>query len=146
MVSDAIRSVAVPQECSEPCETGLLRGRDEAESTRCCPIALQETGEIPTTPEGAAQECEDAGKAVLPSMHESQKAQEDIDAQSRPYLPAHSLRAVTEETSQLQSLLDLLEERFDGPAATVKIGDTGRAPLQIVGEENHLLFASVDFH
>ena len=50
MITDAIRHVAVPQIYSESSEAGLLGGGYEAEAARCCPIALQETRLIPTTP------------------------------------------------------------------------------------------------
>src|ERR1039458_357332 len=146
MISGAIRNVAVPQECLESVETRLLRGGNESEGTRSCPIALQEAGEIPSTPEGAADQSEDAGKAVIPSMSKGEEAQEHIDQQSRPYLPADSVCAVTQEIGQLEGLLDLLKEGFDGPAATVKVGDTGRTPHHVVCEENHFLFNPVNFY
>jgi len=79
-------------------------------------------------------------------MSEGQKAQQHIDQQSRPYLPANGIGTVAQEISQLQGLLDLLEKGFNGPAATVKVGDTGRTPLHVVGEEYHLLFNPVNFH
>ena len=31
-------------------------------------------------------------------------------------------------------------------AAAAKVGDAGRAPLQVVGQKHHLHFAPVDFH
>ena len=79
MLSGAVRNVAVPQECSKSLETGLLRGGYEAEGARCCPIGLKEPGQIPSTPEGAEYQGENAGKAVMPSMSEGQEAQEHID-------------------------------------------------------------------
>jgi hypothetical protein len=145
MISDAIRNVAVPQEHSEALEAGLLRGGYEAEAARCCPIGLQEACQIPSTPEGAPQQGEKPGEAMTPVMQERLETKEHIDQQGCPYLPAHGIGAVAQEISQLQGLLDLLEEGFDGPAAAVEVGDAGGAPLQVVGEEDQFLFTSVDF-
>ena len=59
----------------------------------------------------------------MPSMSEGQEAQEHIDQKSRPDLPADSVGSVAQEIGQLQGLLDLLEEGFNGPAATVKVSE-----------------------
>ena len=117
-------NVALPQNGSKAVETGLLRGGYEAEGTRCSPIGLEQAGQIPAPPEGAAQQGEKTSEAVLPAMHESQETQEDIDQQGPPDLPAQGVGAVTRKIGGLKGLLDLLEEGFDGPAVAVKISDT----------------------
>jgi len=146
MISDAIRYVAVPREYSKPSKTGLLRGGYKAKAARCCPIGSQETREIPTTPESATQQSKKPDEAMTPVMQECLEAKEHIDQQCRPYLPANGVGTVAQEISELQSLLDLLEEGFNGPAATVKVGNAGRTPLQVIGEEDQFLFTSVDFN
>jgi len=146
MITGANRNVAVPQEYSKPIETGLLRGGYESKATRCCPIGLQEAGEIPSTPEGAPHQGKQPGKAMAPMMQECLETKEHINQQSRPYLPADSIGAVSQEISQLQGLFDLLEEGFDGPPAAVKVGDAGGTPLQIVAQEDQFLFTPVDFN
>ena len=54
--------------------------------------------------------------------------------------------AGAQEIRELERLLDLLEEGLDRPAAAVQVGDAGRAPLQVAGQKNHLLLATLDFH
>jgi len=79
MLSDAIMYVAVPQKCSKPLEIGLLRGGYESKATRRCPIAIEQTGQIPPSPQGSADHGEDSGKDVMPAMSEGQKPQQHID-------------------------------------------------------------------
>lgn len=50
------------------------------------------------------------------------------------------LVAYAQEVRQLQSLLELLEEDFDLPAAAAEIADGSRAPLEIIDQD---LFPSV---
>lgn len=84
-----------------------------------------------------AQEAKEPGEVVHPAAGPSEEAQQDKDEQSHPDLPVDGVGAVAEEVGQLQGLLDLIEERFDLPAATVQIGDTGVAPYEVIGEELH---------
>ena len=65
-------NVAVPQGKSKAVETGLLRGSYEPEGSRCCPIGLKEACQVPSPPEGAAHQGEQARKAMMPSMSEVQ--------------------------------------------------------------------------
>jgi hypothetical protein len=140
-----MRPRAVPRENLYSLETGLLRGGDEPESAGCCPIASQEAGQVPPPPQCGAQQGEEAGEAVMPAVDDSKKAQEHVNQERHPDLPAHGVGAVAEEVGELQGLLDLLEEDLNVPAAAVEIGNGLGAPLPVVGEENHLLFTSVDF-
>src|SRR5437762_8822875 len=99
---------AVPQKSSESLQAGLLRGGDKTETAIGCPIASQQRGKIPATPERGAQQGKEPDEAMIPIMQEGQKAQEHIDQQRRPHLPAHGIGAVTQEIGQLESLFDLL--------------------------------------
>jgi hypothetical protein len=146
MSSGAMGNVAVPQDRSETTETRLLRSSYKAEGTRRCPIALQQAGEVPAPPEGAPQKGKETGEAMLPAVNEGQEAQEHIDQQGCPDLPAYRIGAMAEEIRQLQGLLDLFEEGLDRPAVAVKVGNAGRTPFQVVGQKDHLLGLAVDFH
>ena len=88
---------AVPQDGSKAVKTRLLRGGYESEVARCCPIGLEQAGEVPAPPQRRADQCKKSGKAMMPSAYEGQKAQEHIDQQSRPNLPAHRIGAVAQE-------------------------------------------------
>ncbi len=54
---------------------------------------------------------------MRPLRQITQVAQQHIDQQGHPDLPAHGVGVVTQEIGQLQRLLDLLEEHFDLPPA-----------------------------
>src|SRR3990172_1680928 len=45
---------------------------------------------------------------------------------------------------QLKRLFDLLEENLDAPAALIEVHNTGRRPLQVVGDEGHDRILPVD--
>ena len=45
-------------------------------------------------------------------VEDGQKAQQHIDEQRRPHLPADGIGAVAQEVGQLEGLLDLLEEGY----------------------------------
>ena len=75
--------------------------------------------DIHRVPQQGAQQGEETGEAVRPLAAPGQKAQEDVDQQCRPYLPLDCILVVPEEAAQLERLLYLLEERFDGPASLV---------------------------
>ena len=100
--SGASANEAVPQGKSKAVKAGLLRGGDEAEVSRCCPIGFEQAGEVPTPPQRAAYEGKEPGETVMPAMRESQESQQHIDQQGRPDLPAHRIGAVAQEIGQLQ--------------------------------------------
>lgn len=127
-------------------EIGLGSGTDEAEVTVCCPIAFKQIGQVDFLPEGGSDEGKEAGKAVIPLTEERLVLEEDIREEGGPDLPSHGVGVVAKEASELKSLFDLLEESFDLPAASIKVSDRGWAPFEMVGEEDHGLFLSVDFH
>ncbi len=67
-----------------------------------------------------------------------EEAQQQVRQQSGPDLPFDSLLVVADEVGELERLLELLEERLDGPACAVELGDGARAPREVVGDEGHL--------
>lgn len=50
------------------------------------------------------------------------EAQQQINQQGRPDLPAHGVGVVAEEVGQLECLLEFLEEHFNAPAAAIQVG------------------------
>ena len=84
-----------------------------------------------------------ADKTVRPGVQKSLEAQQDIDQQGHPHLPAHGVGAVAEEIAELEGLLDLLEEDLDLPAAEVGHGCWG--PVEVVGQKLQHRFLAVEF-
>jgi hypothetical protein len=74
------------------------------------------------------------------------EAQEGVDQQSAEDLPADGIGVVPEEGAELQGLLELLEEDFDVPSATIEVALAGRAPVRVVGDKDHQALLSVDFN
>src|SRR5579864_993637 len=82
---------------------------------------------------------------MLPIREERLIAQQNVDQERHPDLPANGVGAVAQEITELKRLLDLLEKDFNRPAAAVKVGYALRTPFQVVGQEDHLLIAPIDF-
>src|SRR6266699_3919983 len=57
---------------------------------------------------------------MRPLRQETQVAQQHVDQERHPDLPAHRVGVVSQEIAQLQRLLDLLEEHFDLPPAPIR--------------------------
>ncbi|MEO8617648.1 MAG: hypothetical protein ABI600_21145 [Luteolibacter sp.] len=53
---------------------------------------------------------------------------------------------MTEETAELEALLDLFEKHIDVPAAAVEIAHGARAPLRVVSNEGHDPPRTFHFH
>jgi len=121
---------------------GFRRGYSSKAAT-CCPTAFQKSKQVQPLPKSGANQSEKPGEAASPARKECLIAQQQIAKQCTPDLPAHSISAVTQKICKLEGLLDLLEEHFDIPATTIKIGDTARAPLHIVCQELHFPLGSV---
>ena len=68
---------------------------------------------------------------------ESDKSKQDVKQHGRPELPTDSVLGVSEEVTDFEGLLDLFEEGFDTPAASIQVADAGSSPLKIIGQENH---------
>jgi len=123
----------------------LLRAGAHAVSVSCCPIEIGEVEKTESIPDNPAYEGEQARKAVRPLAFESEKAQQDVEQEGGPELPADGMLGITEEVADFEGLFYLLEEGLDPPAAAVQVADTGRSPVQIIGQKNHDSFLSVDF-
>src|SRR5882672_8924094 len=109
--------IGCPTALIEPCQIGLL-GRAEKASAACgYPIDFQQTAQFEFLPQRRAQQRKEPGEAVAPLAEPGAEAQQEIQQQCRPYLPAHRVGRVAQKVGQLERLLDLLEEHFDLPAA-----------------------------
>src|SRR5512135_2701710 len=115
--------IGCPTASSESCQIGLLRRAEKASAASGCPIDFQQTAQFELLPQRRAQQRKEPGEAVAPLAQPSTEAQQEIQQQRRPYLPAHRASRVAQKVGQLERLLDLLEEHFDLPAAPVEVGD-----------------------
>ena len=68
----------------------------------CCPIEIGEVEQSVLIPDDPANEGEQAGKTVRPLALEGDKAQQDIEQQGGPELPADGMLGVTGEVAQLE--------------------------------------------
>ena len=118
---------------AEAGKVGLLWSCAHAPSLTGCPIEAEELVELEAVPEDAADKGEEAGEAMGPFAEEGLEAEQDVEQERGPDLPADGIGAVTEEVAELEGLLDLLEEDLDLPAAAVEVGDGGRSPVKVVG-------------
>ena len=124
----------------------LLRVGAHSVSGPCCPIEVGQIEEAEAVPEHAPDKGEEASKAVRPLAGIGDVSEKNIQQQRGPQLPADGLLGVTEEVTDLEGLLDLFKEGFNSPAATIQVADTGRSPLEVIGEENHENPFAVDLH
>lgn len=53
---------------------------------------------------------------------------------------------MSEETAELEALLDLFEVHLDVPAEAIEIAHGTRAPFRVVGDENHHPPLPIHFH
>lgn len=138
------RQLAVPQHLAEPRQIRQFRRSSYAPGRFGCPIGFKQDRQIPATPQRCPYNREQALEAMFPSVDERKAAHEKMDQKPHPDLPPNGVGAVAEEVGELKRLLDLLEEHLDIPAAAVEFSDRPRAPLQVVGHEDHLNILSVD--
>src|SRR5208282_5660382 len=110
----------------------------KASATTGWPIDFQQAAEFPVLPEGRADQGEEPGEAVRPPAQMGAEAQEHITQQRRPDPPFDGVGGVAEEVGQLEGLFEFIEKGFDAPAAAIQVGDGLGAPLQMVGQKNHL--------
>jgi hypothetical protein len=103
----------------------------------CCPIEIGEFKQAEAVPNNTAHKGKESSKAVRPLTLKCDKSQQNIKQESRPKLPADSMLGVAQKVADFEGLLDLLEEGFDTPAASIKVTDTGRSPVKVVCEEDH---------
>ena len=116
--------------------SGLGRGA-HAVSMSCCPIEVSEFKESEAIPGHASNDGKETGKAMRPLALERDKSKEDIKQHGRPKLPANGVLGVAEEVANFEGLLDLLEEGFDAPPASIQLADAGSGPLKVVGHKDH---------
>ncbi len=127
-------------------EIRILWSGQTSEMSSCCPTESKQIPQVNFSPERRSQQREETSERVAPTAYHAQKAHQDVEQQRRPDLPADRVGAVAQEIAQLQALLDLLKEHFDLPAATIQISHTAGAPREIIGQELHLAFLTVDLH
>ena len=96
-------------------------------------------------PKDPANQGAQPAEAVSPIAHVAMVAQQHVNEQCRPHLPAHRVGIVAEKIAQLEILFDLLEKHFDLPATLVEIAHAAWSPLGVVGDEGNLLVLAVDF-
>ena len=113
-------------------QIGLLWRTQETPSATGCPIDFQQVSQLQFLPERRTHQSEEARKAVAPLAEEGAKAQQQVNQQSRPYLPAYGIGVVAEEVGQLERLLEFLEKDLDAPATAIQIGDGLGAPFQLL--------------
>ena len=140
------KQLAVPQHLDEPRQIRLFRSSSDATGWFGCPIGFQQGGQVPATPKRSPNDGEQALEAVIPSVHEFEAAHQQMDEQPCPYLPAYGIGAVAEKVGELERLLDFFKEHLDIPPAAVELRDRPRAPLQMVGQEDHFYILAVDLH
>ena len=81
---------------------------------------------------------------MLPVTEIGKIAEDDVSDERRPNLPLHRLFIVTYKVTELQTLLEFLEEDFNRPAAFVEIANAARREAHVVADEDHDLLLAVD--
>lgn len=103
----------------------------------CCLIEVSKFKQSEAIPDNASNDGEQAGKTVRPLALESDKSKQHIKQHGRPKLPAYGMLGVAQKVAYFEGLLDLLEEGFDTPSASIQIADARSSPIKVVGQENH---------
>ena len=70
-------------------------------------------------PNNSSDDSKQAGKAMRPLALESDKTKRHVEQHGSPELPAYGMLGVSEEVANFEGLLDLFEEGFDAPSATI---------------------------
>jgi hypothetical protein len=140
------RGTGCPTGSAEAGQIGLFGPAQEASPAFGCPTAFQEAAQIEFLPEGRTNQGKEPGETVAPAAQPGAEAQEQISQQGRPDLPAHGVGVVPQKVGQLQGLFEFLEEGLNAPAAAIEIGDGLRAPVKVIGQENHFAQFAVHCH
>lgn len=127
----------------ETLETKLFFDDHAARGTSGCPIEPQGAEQIDFHPYGGPDGADKTGKAQCPLRHVLDEPQEQVGEQSNPNLPLNRLFVVADKISELEGLLEFLEERLNGPSGAVEFRDGARTPVEVVGDERHFPIASV---
>ncbi len=97
---------------TKPREIGLLGSRSHSKASTGCPIEIEQVPQVKAIPKHASDKCEQADKTMLPAAQPGLEAEQHIEQQSAPNLPAHGIGAMAEEIAQVERLFDLAEARF----------------------------------
>ena len=119
---------------------------DHFESPGCGPIGFQQSQEIDPLPQRRTRDGKQPREAIPPCRKVRHEPQQHIHQQGRVNLPSHRVGAVTEETAELEALLDLFKEHLDVPAAAIEIAHGARTLGRVVGDEDPDPPRSIHFH
>ena len=97
--------VDCPTTSSESGQIGLLRRAEKASAASGCPIDFQQTAQFEFLPKRRAQQRKEPGETVAPLAQPGAEAQQDIQQQRRPHLPAHRVDRVAQKVGH-QTLWD----------------------------------------
>ena len=131
---------------TKPREIGLLGSRSHSKASTGCPIEIEQVPQVKAIPKHASDKCEQADKTMLPAAQPGLEAEQHIEQQSAPNLPAHGIGAMAEEIAQVERLFDLAEEGFNGPAAAIQFADRMGRPLQIISQKFHHSPLAINLH
>src|SRR6516164_5957818 len=139
-------SFGCPTELTVSGQVSLLRLSQEMKSAFGCPIASQKALQVQLLPQGRTQESKQPCEAMPPATDEGTKAQQHLNQQRRPDLPAHGIGIVSQKVGQLQGLFEFFKKHLNAPPAAIQIRHALCTPIQLVGQEHHLAQLSIDFH
>ena len=91
-----------PTASAESGQKGLLGRAQKAAAATGCPIDFQQAPQLELLPQSRAYQSEQPREAVAPLTEKSAKAQQQIDEECDPHLPAHGSGVVTVKVGQLQ--------------------------------------------
>ena len=91
------------------------------------------------------QDGEQAAETVRPVGWLTMMAQQEVQQQRRPELPANGVFAVPEEVRDAQGLFDLIEEYFNAPAAFGERSHSAGGPCGVVRNEDRGGLLAVEF-
>lgn len=119
---------------------------DYLESRGCFPIGFQQFKQVDPFPQGLAGDGEEPGGAAVSRREVRHQPQRHGVQQDGVILPSYRVGAVNEKAAELETLLDLFEKHLDVPSAAIEIAYGSRAPIHVVGDENHDPPGVVHFH
>ena len=83
---------------------------------------------------------------MSPLADSTDKAQQDIDQQGGPNLPTDAVGRVPKKVSQIERLLDLLEEDLNLPPGLVEFAYDRGAPFEMIRQKGHLTALSINLY
>ena len=109
------------------------------------PTEVQGAEPVDLHPDGGPDGSAEAGKAEGPLCSMLEEPQQHVDEQPGPDLPLDRLLVVADKVSELESLLEFLEEGLDGLTGAEEFRDGARAPCEAVGDERRFPVVPVHF-